>query len=45
MPYYYIIKWIVDLIEEFGIDGFRVDTVKHVEEFIWKALKRSENRF
>lgn len=40
LPYYYIIKWIVDLIEEFGIDGFRVDTVKHVEEFIWKALKK-----
>jgi alpha-amylase len=43
LPYYYIIKWIVDLIEEFGIDGFRVDTVKHVEEFIWKILKKESS--
>lgn len=40
LPHYYIIKWITDLILEFGIDGFRVDTVKHVEEEVWKSLKK-----
>ncbi len=34
-PKYYIIKWLTDYITEFGIDGFRVDTVKHVEEEVW----------
>jgi len=34
-PKYYIIKWLTDYITEFGIDGFRVDTVKHVEEDVW----------
>ena len=37
-PYYYIVKWLTDLIREFGIDGFRVDTVKHTEEDVWKVL-------
>jgi alpha-amylase len=37
-PYYYIVKWLTDLIREFGIDGFRVDTVKHTEEDVWKTL-------
>lgn len=37
-PRYYIIKWLCDLIREFGIDGFRVDTVKHVEESVWAEL-------
>lgn len=40
LPHYYIIKWITDLITEYGIDGFRVDTVKHVEEEVWKDLKK-----
>ena len=31
-PKYYIIKWLTDYIRNFGVDGFRVDTVKHVEE-------------
>ena len=34
-PKYYIIKWLTDYITEFGIDGFRADTVKHTEESIW----------
>ena len=34
-PKYYIIKWLTDYITEFGIDGFRGDTVKHTEESIW----------
>ncbi len=37
-PRFYIIKWLVDLIKKYGIDGFRVDTVKHTEESVWKEL-------
>ena len=36
--YYYIIKWLIDYIKEYGIDGFRIDTAKHVEGYVWKAL-------
>ena len=38
-PKYYIIKWLTDYITEFGIDGYRADTVKHIEESIWSAFK------
>ncbi|MEN8124290.1 MAG: alpha-amylase family glycosyl hydrolase [Bacteroidota bacterium] len=38
-PYYYIIKWLTDYITEFGIDGYRADTVKHIEEFVWADFK------
>lgn len=38
LPYFYIIKWLTDLIRDFGIDGFRVDTAKHTEENVWKDL-------
>lgn len=34
-PKYYIMKWLSDYITEFGIDGYRVDTVKHTEEDVW----------
>ena len=34
-PKYYIIKWLTDYITEFGIDGYRADTVKHTEESVW----------
>jgi alpha-amylase len=37
-PKYYLIKWITDYIREFGVDGFRVDTVKHTEAGIWGEL-------
>jgi alpha-amylase len=37
-PANYIIKWLCDYIEELGLDGFRLDTVKHVEEDIWTTL-------
>lgn len=35
----YLIEWQTDWIKRFGIDGFRVDTVKHVEAEVWKRLK------
>lgn len=37
-PRFYIIKWLTDYINDFGIDGFRVDTVKHVNENTWAEL-------
>ena len=37
-PRYYIIKWLTDYINDLGIDGFRVDTVKHVNENAWTDL-------
>lgn len=39
-PRYYIIKWLTDWVRDYGIDGFRVDTAKHVEPEIWAVLKR-----
>ncbi|MBR6199037.1 MAG: hypothetical protein IKQ61_02100 [Spirochaetales bacterium] len=35
----YIIKWLSDWVREFGIDGFRCDTAKHVEKDAWYQLK------
>ncbi len=39
-PRFYIIKWLTDYIHEFGVDGFRVDTVKHVNENAWGELQK-----
>ncbi|NNC34451.1 MAG: alpha-amylase [Croceitalea sp.] len=39
-PRFYIIKWLTDYIHEFGVDGFRVDTVKHVNENAWDELQK-----
>ena len=39
-PRFYIMKWLTDYITEFGIDGYRVDTVKHVEEHVWQEFKK-----
>ena len=37
----YLVTWLSDWVREYGIDGFRADTVKHVEPAAWLALKRS----
>ena len=37
-PRYYIIKWLTDYVNDMGIDGFRVDTVKHANENAWAEL-------
>lgn len=37
-PKAYLIKWITDYVREFGVDGFRVDTVKHANEDVWEML-------
>ena len=38
-PRFYIMKWLTDYITEFGIDGYRVDTVKHTEEYVWQEFR------
>lgn len=38
-PRFYIMKWLTDYIIEFGIDGYRCDTVKHTEPFVWSEFK------
>ncbi len=38
-PRFYIIKWLTDYITELGVDGFRVDTVKHTEAHVWAELQ------
>lgn len=43
-PSNYIIKWLTDYVRELGIDGFRVDTVKHVNEETWSVLRTEANR-
>lgn len=35
----YLVGWLADWVREFGIDGFRADTVKHVEPASWLALR------
>jgi alpha-amylase len=42
-PKYYIIKWLTDYITEFGIDGYRTDTVKHTEESVWSEFNKECN--
>ena len=39
-PKYYIIKWLTDYILEFGVDGYRGDTVKHTDENVWSDFKK-----
>ena len=39
-PRFYIIKWLSDYVRDFGIDGFRADTVRHIEEEVWSEFKQ-----
>ncbi len=39
-PRFYIMKWLTDYITEFGIDGYRADTVKHTEEYVWQEFRQ-----
>jgi alpha-amylase len=38
-PKNYIIKWLTDYITDYGIDGYRADTVKHVDASVWADFK------
>ncbi len=42
-PAEYITTWLSAWVEEFGIDGFRIDTAKHVEIERWQVLKEKAN--
>ena len=39
-PKYHMIKWLCDYIIQFGIDGYRADTVKHTEESVWADFRK-----
>lgn len=39
-PKYYIMKWLADYILDFGIDAYRVDTVKHTTEDVWADFSK-----
>lgn len=43
-PTYYIIKWLTDYVRKYGIDGYRLDTAKHVEESVWSKLRKEVDR-
>lgn len=39
-PRFYIMKWLADYISDYGIDGYRVDTVKHTEAYVWQEFRK-----
>jgi alpha-amylase len=39
-----MIKWLTDWVRAYGIDGYRVDTAKHVELAVWNVLAREGQR-
>ena len=39
-PKYYIMKWLSDYVLKYGIDGYRIDTVKHTNEDVWKDFEK-----
>lgn len=38
-PGHYLVKWLTDWVREFGVDGFRFDTIKHVDLDMIQTLK------
>jgi alpha-amylase len=38
-PRNHLVKWLTDWVREYGIDGYRIDTAKHVELDAWEVLK------
>lgn len=45
-PRFYIIKWLSDYVRQYGVDGYRCDTAKHVEETVWaELLKEAQKAF
>ncbi|WP_299766049.1 alpha-amylase family glycosyl hydrolase [uncultured Dokdonia sp.] len=43
-PRNYIIKWLTDYVRELGIDAYRVDTAKHVDEASWVVLREEADK-
>jgi alpha-amylase len=44
-PKYYIMKWLLDYILDYGVDGYRVDTGRHVEESVWAELNELARKY
>lgn len=40
----YLVGWLSKWVEEYGVDGFRCDTAKHVEKENWGKLKTACNK-
>lgn len=40
----YLVSWHTRYVRDFGVDGFRCDTVKHVDAYAWKKLKESASK-
>jgi alpha-amylase len=40
----YLVTWLTQWVREYGIDGFRADTVKHVEPAAWAELKTAATK-
>lgn len=40
----YLVEWLSFWVREFGVDGFRADTVKHVELDSWAALRQAADQ-
>lgn len=38
-PRDYLTHWLSQWVRDYGIDGFRIDTAKHVEQATWQQLK------
>lgn len=43
-PRDYLVSWLTQWVRDYGIDGFRVDTAKHVEQSSWLQLKNSASQ-
>lgn len=37
----YLVKWLADWVRQYGVDGFRCDSAKHIELDAWHELKQS----
>ncbi|WP_305856343.1 alpha-amylase [Balneatrix alpica] len=40
----YLIHWLSQWVRDYGLDGFRVDTARHVELSSWQALKQQASQ-
>ena len=43
-PAVYLVKWVADLVREFGFDGIRLDTAKHIEPATLQLLASETKR-
>lgn len=43
-PRNYVIKWLTDYVRELGVDAYRVDTTKHVDEASWDVLREQADK-